>query len=177
MWTVSCEACAPLRAVSTTYACNTGHLQLTFSDVSASEASKAVVLVVLDGKIQHREQGNIGVRRVTNTSNRLYQQPTVPHLKTTARGRGREEFRGRGRGQQEDEEEDSKRKRKLFCWCSSPTSYSQQCLFVYQHMSTTYILHGVGACLSVCPGPCELMSLRNLVPLRGWGEEVHSPRA
>ena len=28
------------------------------------------------------------------------------------------------------------------------------------------ILHGVGACLSVCPGPCELMSLRNLVPLR-----------
>ena len=38
-------------------------------------------------------------------------------------------------------------------------------------------LHGVGACLPVCPGPCELMSLRDLVPLRGWGEEVHSPHA
>ena len=38
------------------------------------------------------------------------------------------------------------------------------------------MLHGVGACLFVCPGTCELMSLRDLVPLRGRGE-VHSPRA
>ena len=39
------------------------------------------------------------------------------------------------------------------------------------------MLHGVGACLFVCPGPSELMSLQELVPLCGRGEEVHSPRA
>ena len=37
------------------------------------------------------------------------------------------------------------------------------------------MLHGVGACLFVCPGPSELMSLRDLVPLRVRCEE--SPRA
>ena len=53
----------------------------------------------------------------------------------------------------------------------------ERCAFagVSPHEAFAYCMELVPVCL--CPGPCELMSLRNLVPLRGWGEEVHSPRA
>ena len=48
---------------------------------------------------------------------------------------------------------------------------------VSPHEAFAYCMELVPVCLCVLAPANLCMSLRNLVPLRGWGEEVHSPRA
>ena len=49
---------------------------------------------------------------------------------------------------------------------------------VSPHEAFAYCMELVPVCLCVLDSwPLRTLSLRDLVPLRGWGEEVHSPRA